>query len=125
MTTERKRTALNLSGFTPREAAPPAVPAREAAEIAKQEGFRSTTATPPAEKPAAPPAPARRPPAQKAKDIEYVRQAIDIPKALREALIDGARKTGLGTVRAVILDALRAKGYPVSDDELQDKRSRR
>lgn len=137
MTTERKRAGLNLGDFKPRDSTPDVAKeevAKAAAQVAREDNFRTTNptqtaaATPTPDRavasaPTTAQAPAAAP--EKSRPMQYARVAFDVPKALRIALQDGARKTGLGTVRAVILDALKAKGYPVSDDELLDKRTRR
>lgn len=119
MTTERKRPSLDLSGFSPKPTTPEPIATKDIVAISKEAGFRSdSVAAEVSSKPAS--APAAKP-----KPTKYVRIAFDVPEKLRQALQDGSRKHGLGTVRAVILDALKAKGYPVSEDELLDKRTRR
>lgn len=124
--TERTRAPLDLSGFAPTKQAASAPAKAEIAALAETAGFRSTVAAPAPV--AASPVASVEPRAQRVspkKPEQIVRVAIDIPKALRKAMQENAQSTGLGTVRAVILDALKAKGFPISDEDLVDKRTTR
>jgi hypothetical protein len=129
MSNERIRAPLDLdlSEFTAKpQSVRPAPAKEEIAALGETAGFRSNVPAPAtAVAPKAASIEPRQPRASAKKPEPMVRVAIDIPKALRKAMQENAQSTGLGTVRAVILDALKAKGFAISDEDLVDKRTTR